>query len=82
MPYWLHGAPAHQDADRAALRCAAAEAAAAPYKTELREAEDRLQPADRLATTEPVRQRLDQLSCEEPSRTGTKSRDLGVGLEL
>ncbi len=73
---------ADQDVDRAAERHALAEAAAAPYKAVVREAEERLRAAERVATTERVRQRLEQLSWEKPSRTPTRSRDLGVGLEL
>jgi membrane protein involved in colicin uptake len=87
-PFWRRRAAkdvvalANQDAGRAAESYAVAEAAAAPYRTVLRKAEERLQAAERLATTERVRQRLDQLSWGELSRTPTKSRDLGVDLEL
>ena len=73
---------ARQGADRAAESHAATEAAAAPLTTELRQADDRLQAALSQATTERLRQRLDQPSWEEPSRIRVKSRDLGVGLEL
>ncbi len=73
---------ANLDVDRAAERHALAEATAAPYKRVVREAEEHLRAAERVATTERVRQRLEQLSWEEPSRTPTRSRDLGVGLEL
>ena len=72
---------ARQDTDGTA-KSYTAEAAAAPHKTALRQAEDRLDAAEHRMNVERVQERLDQRSWEKPSRTRTKSRDLGVGLEL
>ena len=86
-PFWRRPAAknmvtlARQDTDGTA-KSYTAEAAAAPHKTALRQAEDRLDAAEHRMNVERVQERLDQRSWEKPSRTRTKSRDLGVGLEL
>ncbi len=73
---------ARHDADRAVKSYGVADAAAAPYKKVLGEAEERLQAAERLARSERLRERLDHLVRADPARALTTGRDLGVGLEL
>ena len=73
---------ASRDVDCAAQRHTDAETAAAPYKTMVRDAEERLHAAERETITERVRQQLEQISWEQPTHTTTRSRDKSVGIEL
>lgn len=68
--------------DRAADRHADAGIAAAPFKAAMLVAEQDLREAERAATTERLRQSLEQMSWEEPNRTLSRSRDKSLGIEL
>lgn len=88
VPVWRRRRPpdvvslAARDVARATERHAVAVAAAAPYNREVRNAEERLRAAESVATADRVRQRLEQLSWEEPRHTRTRDRERGMGLEL
>lgn len=66
----------------AAERRAVAETAARPYRAVLREAEEQLRAAEKDATTERVRRRLEQMSWVEPARPADRTHDKSPRIEL